>query len=80
MAPLNGAGHGDGQDPGWRFSDMMQVRGFVALLSTVARAPDRLRLLLPCMCCRCRSLPTSLCHFLAKLRHKLCVVSCEHGA
>ena len=25
MAPLDGAGQGDGQDPGWRFSDMMQV-------------------------------------------------------
>ena len=25
MAPLNGAGQSDGQDPAWRFSDMMQV-------------------------------------------------------
>ena len=27
MAPLNGPGQGDGQDPSWRFSDMMQVGG-----------------------------------------------------
>lgn len=58
MAPLNGAGQSDGQDPAWRFSDMMQVNRlqfvqalFTAPIARTGYRPSRAVIADP-LCCR----------------------------